>query len=428
MNIKELSIGNERAYLITTTKENNEKSINKTVIPFTLRGNLKIINKGKDNPWIIAGYANVTVVDSDDQFIPVETLKKGIETLLNDPHYSNLMLIHQNVQIGKIISEFGDLTTHVDDKGLFIVAEIRKDIKTADEVWAMILEKEINSFSIGCEVIEYHEQCDDNKCITVLDEINIFEVSVCTNPVNKESGFVVVSKSKDKDVVCSECALIEDKMSETKDKEELIEETKAEVEPEKTEEKSEEKTEETIETKEEVPIEEEAPEQELSAAEKLQLVLESIEQRLNALEEALQASAKPDEEEEEEPPEEDEPPMKSEELPEEKTEEKKEDEPPKEEEPPEEEKPKKSEIEDLIIGAIKSAFQELKSQQDLELAVKAKEDRIESLEEKVKLLTKSQEPVEPKTVTDDSPEELVLEEDDPIKISDKGFVTSRNFM
>ena len=162
-------------------KEEKEKI---EVTPFNLRGSIDIINKSSDGKRVIAGYANVAVVDLDDQFIPVETLKKGIETLLEDPHYSNLMLVHQNIQIGKIIPAFGELTTHVDDKGLFIVAEIRKDIQTADEIWTAILNQELNGFSIGCEVMSSHKSCDDEKCITVLDEINIFEVSVCTTPAN----------------------------------------------------------------------------------------------------------------------------------------------------------------------------------------------------------------------------------------------------
>jgi len=171
------------------------ETIQMSKIPFALRGNLNIVNKS-DGPRIIAGYANVAVVDSEEQFIPIETLKKGIICLLQDPHYSNLMLVHQNIQIGKIIEKFGEHTTHVDEKGLFIVCEIRKDLQSANEVWDAILKNEINGFSIGCEVLNSHKKCDENKCITILDEINIFEVSVCTEPVNQKSGFIVISKSQ----------------------------------------------------------------------------------------------------------------------------------------------------------------------------------------------------------------------------------------
>jgi len=195
-------------YELNLVPTDDFKIIQMSHIPFALRGNIDIINKS-DGPRIIAGYANVAVVDSDEQFIPVETLKKGIQSLLLDPHYSNLMLVHQNIQIGKIINKFGEHTTHVDEKGLFIVCEIRKDLKTAEEVWQCILKNEINGFSIGCEVLKSHQKCDDTKCVTVLDEINIFEVSVCTKPVNEESGFIVISKSKFGNV-CDECIIQEE--------------------------------------------------------------------------------------------------------------------------------------------------------------------------------------------------------------------------
>jgi HK97 family phage prohead protease len=207
----------------------NIKELSITKIPFALRGNIHVMKS--DGSRIIAGYANVAIVDSEDQFIPVETLKKGIECLLNDPCYSNLMLVHQNIQIGKIIDKYGEHTTHVDDKGLFIVAEIRKDLKIADEIWQAILNNDINGFSIGCEVINSHKKCDDIKCVTILDEINIFEVSVCTKPVNEESGFIIISKSK-AGYVCDECVLDKENMSEIK----VVPEVKNQEEAKKPEE------------------------------------------------------------------------------------------------------------------------------------------------------------------------------------------------
>ena len=74
------------------------------------------------------------------------------------------MLVHQNVQIGQILEEWGDLKTHVDDKGLFIVAKIRDDLQIANEVWNQILGHKLNGFSIAAEVLLDHKVCDDEKC------------------------------------------------------------------------------------------------------------------------------------------------------------------------------------------------------------------------------------------------------------------------
>jgi len=164
-------------------------------INICLKGNTKILLSKSDGKRIIAGYANVAIIDQENQYIPLSVLQKGIQSLLADSSYANLMIMHKNIQIGKIIPSYGKYKTGVDNKGLFIVCEIRKDIKVADEIWAAILQKQISGFSIGCEVLLSHKVCDNKECVTVLDKINIFEVSVCTEPVNQKSGFVVIAKS-----------------------------------------------------------------------------------------------------------------------------------------------------------------------------------------------------------------------------------------
>jgi len=419
-------------------KTEKSESDNVSIIPFALRGNIdRIIEKSSDGRRIIAGYANVAIVDSEDQFIPVETLEKGITSLLEDPHYSNLMLVHQSIQIGKIIKEFKDLTTHVDDKGLFIVAEIRKDIKTADEIWESILDSEINGFSIGCEVVHSHEKCNDEKCITILDEINIFEVSVCTKPVNKESGFVVVSKSQFGDV-CETCQIEIDKMSEEdKTKKEKAEDAKTED----TEDKSEETAkEETSEEKSEEEPETEAVEEKKSIEE----LISDINRRVNALEGIL-AEKQEDEEEDEEMEEEEEiveessTDEKETKAPTEKKQEPEEDKEPEEEEKPdEEEKPFPNKSFDEILEKLSSIADKLSKvaeDDELKLAVKARDDQIEALNLKIKKLSKDEEDKEeekeeepekvedkgkPKTLQADT-ENIELEQDNPIKV-ERGIV------
>jgi HK97 family phage prohead protease len=155
-------------------------------------GSMEVISKSKRK--IIAGYSSLAVVDTENEFISLEALKMGLETLMKDESYSNIMIVHQNVQIGKILKEYKDLKTHVDDKGLFIVAEIRDDLEIAKQTWERILSEELNGFSIGGEIIEDHKVCDEDGCINIIDKINLFEVSVCSSPINRDSKFIVVNK------------------------------------------------------------------------------------------------------------------------------------------------------------------------------------------------------------------------------------------
>ena len=124
----------------------------KNKFPMNLIGNIEVIKKGENNR-IVAGYGNCAIVDSQNQFIPLETLKAGLNTLLADMSYANLMLSHQNIQVGKILKKWGKLTTHVDDKGMYLVAKLREDIEVANELWEQILKGKVNGFSIGCELL-----------------------------------------------------------------------------------------------------------------------------------------------------------------------------------------------------------------------------------------------------------------------------------
>jgi len=278
-------------------------------IPMHLLGNLDIISKGdkKEGRRVIAGYASVIEIDQQDQIIPQETLQEGIETLLKDSGYANLMLVHQNIQIGKIIDKFGELVTRVSEKGLFIIAEIRKDLEIANEIWSHILDKELNGFSIAGEVMLSHEVCDDTKCVTVIDKMNIFEISICSEPVNEKSGFVVISKSnidvcEDLENEGKDEMTKKSKKQPTKAKSEKVEEPCEDCKEETIEEKAEESVEEVTEEKSEDVVEEvveEKSEPELAMKDIIENLSKEIEHIKNVIEELKAVPEEEDEEDEE---------------------------------------------------------------------------------------------------------------------------------
>jgi len=406
-----------------------------TRTPFHLRGNIEIINKS-DNPnddRIIAGYANVTIVDDDEQFIPVETLKKGIETLLKDPHYSNLMVMHGNLQIGKIIPKHKELSTHVDENGLYIVCQLRNDLKIANELWSRILEGSFRGFSIGCEVLEDHDQCNEERCVSVLDKINIFEVSICEHPVNKESGFKIINKSKFDEIYPDNCMseCNNTKIGDSMPKKKKLSEEKQKEEPK---EQPTEKAEDTEcadctepEVTEEAKAEEPVPEPEpVSEEPQVETEQKSIEDRLNSIDAKIDElsmvieSLVPKQEGEEElPPEdvdEETPPDEYEEdvPPEEEWSKDKKSEDPEEEEPepePTEEKSEEAPVEETplpevslddlkkSIDNILEKLGEFTKNEDIKTELKARDDIIDSLSKKLDIITKAKrEKAEPKTI------------------------------
>jgi len=385
-----------------------DKSDDTELLSLHLRGQFDIVNKASESQRIIAGYASVIEIDKENHLIPKDTLVKGIETLLKNSEYANLMLVHQNIQVGKIIDKFNDLTTHVDDKGLFIVAEIRSDLNVSNILWDEILAGTINGFSIGGEVVLSHDECNKDGCIKVIDELNIFEVSVCTKPVNSKSGFIVVSKSDIDD--CIECIFDNkelDIMAKKKIDEVVVKADEEEVVEEPTEEEvEEEQPEEEVEPTEEPEVEEKAEEDLATmtlqeAVNKLEELYRDITAIKGTLEEMRNAQPMDDEEEEEEEEEEDEM-MKSDDNPEPEIESPseeiaKDDEEPEEE--PEEEitnaYPTKEDFDEFkksIEELINGKFSDDKKIEDLETSIKSKDDQIAALTKRIEVIEKSEQP------------------------------------
>ena len=96
------------------------------------------------NRRIISGYASVNVTDREGQRIPIKTLKDTLPQFMGDLHYRNITVFHSDVVIGRVLPKWTHpetskiWETKVDDKGLFIVPEIRYDIEIADKVWGEI--------------------------------------------------------------------------------------------------------------------------------------------------------------------------------------------------------------------------------------------------------------------------------------------------
>ena len=173
-------IGDDMARETATEKESNY--------------GFSVVGKGKRH--IIAGYGSYIMIDSDDQLVTPEALKGGLNKFMADKERRNIMFSHEGIQIGKVIDSYKDHKTHVDDAGLYIVGEIYDDLQTSKDVWQGILDGEFNAYSISFEPLHKASHVvDDGNSWEEVKEINLLEVSVCQNPKNPLSRFMVLSKS-----------------------------------------------------------------------------------------------------------------------------------------------------------------------------------------------------------------------------------------
>jgi very-short-patch-repair endonuclease len=140
---------------------------------------------------IIGGYASVSVVDREGQRIAISALKEAVKHFMEDEHYRALNVFHSDVSIGRILPKWTDpdsgqvYTTHVDDKGWWVVAEIRDDVEIADKVWAEVQKGNLRSFSIAGSSKAKKEMYEGGQRWEEVMKLEIYENTICL-PENSE--------------------------------------------------------------------------------------------------------------------------------------------------------------------------------------------------------------------------------------------------
>lgn len=169
------------------------------VIPvrYTIPISKKFSDEGK---FIVAGYASVEVVDSQNELIPIPTLKNAWSKFIENEDFARINLMHSNIPIGKVLREYTDSKGHVwksgvDDQGLFVVSEIREDIKKGRETKKLIQDDRLTGYSIAGEALAT-SIVKDTKPYTRIDELELHEISCVDRPANEPSVFTIVKRKK----------------------------------------------------------------------------------------------------------------------------------------------------------------------------------------------------------------------------------------
>jgi hypothetical protein len=141
---------------------------------------------------MVYGWATVDNVDTDGDVVTAEASADAFAR-----SRMNLREMHKSDSaVGRVVSfkedEFRapDGNTH---KGIFVKVYVSKG---AEETWQKVLDKTLNGFSIGGEVIEAEEvfQKDLGKTGRVVKKYNLNELSLVDNPGNQYSDITNVFK------------------------------------------------------------------------------------------------------------------------------------------------------------------------------------------------------------------------------------------
>ena len=189
------------------TPENLDMGVMKALVPNKLEKQSDFMDTA--NTLVVAGWGNYYVIDQEGHRIGLEGMRKALENFLARPEYANVNIFHSGIQVGQIIPEFTDedgkiWKTEVRPEGLFVVAAIRTDLEVARKAMREIMKGTMRGFSIAGNAKEKELKCDHGKCWTEVTNMEMYEVTLCVQPMNQNSYITDILQIPDQQT-CPDC-------------------------------------------------------------------------------------------------------------------------------------------------------------------------------------------------------------------------------
>jgi len=160
------------------------------------------LSEHKGNNRFIAGYANIAgIVDEQGEVVTLDALKRAWQKWKATPEYCFINLIHTNISLAKVVfesvidSKGNEHRSGVDDKGLYLVGQVRDDVTISDDIWKKIERGEYRGFSIGGRNLNPQPAvCDVDGCVREITDLELYEVSIVNDPANTVSLFNILKQ------------------------------------------------------------------------------------------------------------------------------------------------------------------------------------------------------------------------------------------
>ena len=187
--------------LVAVEKEITRRSISEEQIAEILKQNKDITGRR-----IVGGYASVSIVDREGQKIPIPALRDAVFRFMQNIYYRPANVFHSDITVGRILPKWTNpetgetVKTQVDDKGWWVVCEVRDDIEIANKVWEEILKGNIRSFSIAGSSKEKIQKHDIGQSYEQINSLDAYEVTFCETPVVPLAKFSILWNPKVVDI------------------------------------------------------------------------------------------------------------------------------------------------------------------------------------------------------------------------------------
>lgn len=157
--------------------------------------NFKVVNKKER---IIEGFFTTEDVDRGGDVSLTSAFSKTMTEYMKNPI---LTYMHD---LSKVMGKVLDYKT-MDNSGIWIKAQVAKDVKWIDEeVWPLIEQGIIKGFSYGYSTKEEEKGLKEEKEVNFLKEVELYEISTVPLPMNSNALFTLSSSGAVKSLVLTD--------------------------------------------------------------------------------------------------------------------------------------------------------------------------------------------------------------------------------
>ena len=151
----------------------------------------------KGDALVVGGPASVEMIDKQKHLITTEALSKAFDDYMINPRTRNIQIFHTNVQVGwplpcYINAEGQIFKSGVDEKGLWVITELRDDITIAQRVSEEIEKGKIKSYSIAGSATQTRQIEKAYEQYMQVDELQLAEITLCEEGVNQGAHFDIL--------------------------------------------------------------------------------------------------------------------------------------------------------------------------------------------------------------------------------------------
>ena len=158
---------------------------------------------------VVAGWGNYYIIDQEGHRLGRAGMQKAINQFLAHQEFANVNIFHSGIQVGQVLKKFVDKDgriwrTEVRPEGLFVVVAFRTDLEVARKAMLEVLKGNMRGFSVAGNAKDKEIICEHGKCWTEVNDLDIYEVTLCVSPMNQKS-FITDIVQKPDPSICPEC-------------------------------------------------------------------------------------------------------------------------------------------------------------------------------------------------------------------------------